>query len=162
MRWWPFHPDPHGIITQYKEPLSIGSPCQVNPKPFFIINSNSAHPSHNSPGMFLRSSLTLASHPGARTPFSPFVNCLCHSTNNTLSNILNYCLRQTPSHKPHQTPNQLSTLHAPWLIQPIITYHASPANWSKPRCVKTTNQIHPIMVIKKSMKKRYIRLTKTW
>ena len=166
MRWWPPHPDPHIITTRHGEALPIGSPCRVSPKPFLVTSPNSTHPSCNSPGMSPSRSLTSTSQPhlpdlNANTPLSPFVNRLCHSASNTPSNVLDCCLRQSLYRKPHQTYNQLPTLHAPRLIRSIITHHANPAARRGPRRVKTTKQIRPITAIRNSMKKGYIRLTKT-
>lgn len=166
MRWWPPHLDPRIIITRHKEALPIGPHYQVSPKSFFVTCSNNTHPSYNSPDMSLIGSLASASQPhlldlSTNISLSPFVNYLCNSTSNTPSNILDYYLHQMPYYKIYQTPNQLPTLHVPWLIWPIITHLASLATWRRPCHIKTTNWICLIAAIKNLIKKRYIRLTKT-
>lgn len=158
---------PSHYYTWHEETLPIGPRYQVSLKRFLITSSNNAYPGHNSLGVspigsLISASQTHLSDLSANTLLSPFVNCLCHSTSNTPSNVLGCGLHQTPSCKPVQRANQLPTVHELRLAQPITTRRASLAPPPKAHRVKPTNRIHSIAATKKLTKKGYISLIRTW
>lgn len=98
------------------------------------------------------------------TPFSTFVHHLYLSASTTpiCNSMLGCYLHQTPCHKVPHIPNQLFIIHVRRVVRLITTHLASLAALHKLHCANYTNQICPTIAIKKSPKKEYIRLIKTW
>lgn len=149
-RWWPFLPDPSGIITQLKDCHPKGSPYQVSSKLFLISNPRIAHPRHNSLcnplSKDLSMILTLGNSPrlldlNASILFSPFINhlYLSYNTISMYSSILGYCCHWAPYCKVYQISNQFSMIYVLQLACPIITYFANPMSLRKPYHAKHIN-----------------------
>lgn len=98
----------------------------------------------------------------ASTPLSSFVNHLCHSVNTTPmpNSVLGYYPHQTLYCKAHLIPNQLPIIYAQRLARPVTTQLTKLPFPYKSYCAKRINQVNSIIIIKKPMKKKYIKLTR--
>lgn len=166
-------PDPNNITTWQEGPHPTDFLYQISLKPFLVTSPSIAYVNHSSLG-----NLSIDSSSKALTSGNPpylldlnasiflnlFVNYLCCNTNTTpmFSNVLECCLRQTPSRKLSQALNQLPTVHTRQVTQQLITHHANLVAPRKLNCASHTNEIYPIAAIREPTKKGYIRLTGTW
>ncbi len=142
--WWPLWPDSNSITNRHKDSHLTSSLYQVNLKLFLITNLSITYPSHHSLGNSLPDPLSKVLTSGnpphlldlnAITLVNFFVNHLCCNANTTLmcNSVVGCCLYQTPCHEPPQITNQLITVYARWVTQPITTYHANPVAPRKSR-----------------------------
>ena len=162
--------DPQRYYNPIQRPSHTGPPCRVRPNLSLATNPKIEGPCHSNPGN------SLTGHPSkalilvnpthllvTTIPPSHSVSRLCPSVSTTPmhNSVLGCHLHQTSSRKPLQRANQLLTVHARRLAQPITTHRASLAALPKAHRTKLTNQIYPITATKKPTKKGYINLTRT-